>query len=261
MLKKTKHKTFANGTVYALTTADGFPIETTDTFLPFYTKDAIGRHQNTICDSNYGDRSERWMIGVSTMSGCPVKCKFCATATLPRWRRLSSDEIVAQVRFILDQNKTMDPCKSKEFKINYTRMGEPFLNLSEVRDAIAKIDKIVPNAHHYVSTIGILNADFSWIKDNVTLQFSIHSCDEEYRNWLIPYRRKMSLENIGKVRTQSQLKTTLNMTLVKKDDFDIDVIKEHFDPKFFFVKLSPINTNATSVSNQLGDGFVPQLNM
>lgn len=35
------------------------------------------------------------MIGVSVMSGCPVRCKFCATGNMKRWRNLSSQEINA----------------------------------------------------------------------------------------------------------------------------------------------------------------------
>ncbi len=77
MLNEVCNRTFANGVVYALKTEDDYPIEVTDTFLPFYTKDAIGRKQNGLNNTELGDRSERWMIGVSTMSGCPVGCKFC----------------------------------------------------------------------------------------------------------------------------------------------------------------------------------------
>lgn len=43
-----KQKNFANGTVYCLQLEDGKLIETTDTFLPYYTKDAIGRKQNML---------------------------------------------------------------------------------------------------------------------------------------------------------------------------------------------------------------------
>lgn len=53
-------RTFANGIVYLLRTHDGYPLEVTDTFLPFYTKDAIGRKQNTLEEKYYlGDRRER----------------------------------------------------------------------------------------------------------------------------------------------------------------------------------------------------------
>ena len=75
MLRYIKSKSFANGKVHLLETEDGYPVETTDTFLPYYTKDAIGSKQNALKDGNLGDRSERWMIGVSVMSGCPVGCK------------------------------------------------------------------------------------------------------------------------------------------------------------------------------------------
>ena len=46
-----RHREFANGVVYALQTKDGYPVEVTDTFLPYYTKDAIGKHQNKL--NNY----------------------------------------------------------------------------------------------------------------------------------------------------------------------------------------------------------------
>jgi adenine C2-methylase RlmN of 23S rRNA A2503 and tRNA A37 len=77
-MKEIAKKEFYNGIVYALESNNGYPIEVTDTFLPYYTKDAICEHQNNLHDYSVGDRKERWMIGVSCMSGCPVRCKFCA---------------------------------------------------------------------------------------------------------------------------------------------------------------------------------------
>jgi 23S rRNA (adenine2503-C2)-methyltransferase len=177
-MKLLDSRNFANGSVYALETDDEFPVEVTDTFLPFYTKDAVGRKQNTLKDVNFGDRTERWMIGVSCMSGCPVRCKFCATGQLKKWRSLTAQEIVDQVEFILARNPDFKFTEAKEHKINYTRMGEPFLNIEAVREAIRIIDEKYPGTHHYISTIGMKNADFSWIKDNVTLQVSLHSLDE-----------------------------------------------------------------------------------
>ena len=68
MIKEYKSKSFANGTVYAMRTEDGYPIEVTDTFLPFYTKNCIATGTNKLRDHNFGDRTERWMVGVSCMS-------------------------------------------------------------------------------------------------------------------------------------------------------------------------------------------------
>ena len=264
MFKEMCSRNFKNGVVYALKTKDDYPIEVTDTFLPFYTKDAIGRKQNTLYNNDLGSRKERWMVGVSTMSGCPVGCKFCATGNLKKCRNLTAEEIVEQVMFVVDKNlKTPFTFNSKEFKINYTRMGEPFLNVGELKKAIKFIDESFPatKVHHYVSTIGVKGADYSWIKDNITLQFSIHSFDEKYRDWLIPYKNKATLEELGKVRTKSGLKTTLNLTLARKEDFSIKELQRLFDPEYFFIKLSPINTNKVSEANNMGAGVIKTVNL
>jgi len=262
MLTEVMEKKFSNGIVFLLKTEDDYPIETTDTFLPYYTKNAIGRRQNSLVGKDLGSRAERWMCGVSVMSGCPVRCKFCATSKLKMWRSLTWREIVQQVKFVVEKNPNFQPEDSKEFKINYTRMGEPFLNIKHVMHAIEHIDSLWPkNVHHYVSTIGLKGSDFSWIKDNITLQVSLHSLDESRRRDLIPMPNLMSLEELGQIRTNSHQKTTLNMTLVDTQDFDINKLKKYFDPKYFFIKLSPINPNSVSDSNNLGEGIIVAKNL
>lgn len=260
MFTEIKHKDFANGTVYALRTRDGFLVEVTDTFLPVYTKDAVAQKQNLLRDSDVGSRADRWMIGVSTMSGCPVRCKFCATGTMKKCRNLSAQEIVGQIEFVLSK-RSEKFVAAFEHKINYTRMGEPFLNIKDVREAIKCVDTRYPGTHHYVSTIGIKGSDFSWIKDNITLQVSVHSLTEKKRNWLIPYKNKLTIKELGQIRTESSLKTTVNMTLVEESDFDIVTLKKLFDRDNFFIKLSPINTNEVSENNQLGEGIIESINI
>ena len=93
------------------------------------------------------------------------------------------------------------------------------------------------------------------------MQLSLHSLDEEHRNWLIPYKNKMTIEQLGNVRTESNLKTTINLTLVEEKDFDIEKIKLYFDKDKFFIKISPINPNTTSEKNGLGSGVVEGINL
>ena len=159
ILAEKNNRKFANGVVYLMETQDGYKVEVTDTFLPYYTKDCINEkteiNDNTTIAGGNLSRNERWMIGVSCMSGCPVGCKFCATGKLKKCRNLTAEEIVAQVDFILSKNPDINPENCKEFKINYTRMGEPFLNIDAVRKAIEIIDARYKNVHHYISTIGI----------------------------------------------------------------------------------------------------------
>ena len=264
MLKKVAEKEFANGRVYGLQTEDGDPLEVTTTFLPYYTKDAIGRKQNKLDNYKLGDYSERFMIGVSCQSGCCVHCKFCCTGQLKKFRNLTAEEIVEQVEFAVNEVRNRDGFNfidAKEHKINVTRMGEPFLNIDNVRKAIEIISEKYPGTHNYISTIGIKGADFSWIKGNITLQVSLHSLDEERRNELIPFKNKMTIEELGQIRTNSNLKTTVNMTLVDTEDFDIEKLYKYFDPKYFFIKLSPINVNAVSESNNMGEGIIEGINL
>ncbi len=260
-IKEIKKRSFNNGKVYCLK-SNCNPIEVTDTFLPFYTKNAINGNTNILKDYSLGSRKERWMIGVSCMSGCPVRCKFCATGSIKKVRNLTYKEIIEQVEFIINKNKNKyDFNEAKEHKILYTRMGEPFLNIDNVRRAIEEIEKKYPNTHHYLSTIGIKGSDFSWIKDNITLQISLHSLNEDKRNWLIPYKNKMSIEELGQIRTKSNLKTTINLTLVDEADFDIKLLKKYFDPEHFFIKLSPINKSIITEKNNIGDGVIQQINL
>ena len=264
MLKKIAEKEFANGRVYALQTEDGYPLEVTTTFLPYYTKDAIGRKQNKLDNYKLGDYSERFMIGVSCQSGCCVHCKFCCTGQLKKFRNLTAEEIVEQVEFAVNEVKKRDGfdfVNAKEHKINFTRMGEPFLNIENVKEAINIIDKKYPGTHNYISTIGIKGADFSWIKNNITLQISLHSLDEKRRDELIPFKNKMTIEELGQIRTNSNLKTTVNLTLVDTEDFDIEKLYKYFDPKHFFIKLSPINVNAVSEANNMGNGIIEGINL
>lgn len=260
-MKIVRSKNFTNGSVYCFELVDGSKIETTDTFLPYYTKFCTNG-SNQLTSTDIGSRKERYIIGVSTMSGCPVGCKFCATGSMKSWRNLTADEIINQVSFVLMSNRE-HYSSAKEFKINYTRMGEPFLNIDNVKEAIEKINTFYPdqNTHHFVSTVGLKGSDFSWIKDNISLQVSLHSLDEKRRHELIPINNLMSIEELGQIRTQSNLKTTVNLTLVDTEDFDINVLKKYFDPEFFFIKLSPINVNEISENNHMGKGIIKGNNL
>ena len=91
--------------------------------------------------------------------------------------------------------------------------------------------------------------------------FDIHSFDEQKRNWLIPYPSKMSIEELGRIRTESNLKTTINLTLVDESDFNAELLQKYFDKKHFYIKLSPINPNNISEKNHLGEGIIEGVNL
>ena len=39
----------------------------------------------------------------------------------------------------------------------------------------------------------------------------------------------MSIEELGQIRTKSNLKTTINLTLVDESDFDADKLEKYFE--------------------------------
>lgn len=273
--KTTAYKKFANGIVYALKTADGFPIEVTDTFLPMITLDAEKRGVNSLEIPDFGSRRDRWMIGVSVMSGCPVRCPFCATGALKRWRNLTAKEILAQIKFIVENNKgVFKPKEAKEFRILFTRMGEPVYNRKEVIKAISLIKDKWPNATVALSTIGPkvgTNDFFNAVKrlvnkyqdDFIQFQFSIHSTSDKERSFLQPVP-KLNLEELRafakKWKKVSQRKITLNFTLCDDNEFDIQKIEKVFSNDSVFIKLSPLNENATSEKNRMS-GIITAKNL
>jgi 23S rRNA (adenine2503-C2)-methyltransferase len=93
----------ADGTVKALfRTADGHPVEA-----------VLMRYRD-------GRRS----ICVSSQSGCPLTCSFCATGSMRFGRNLQAGEILDQVLHF----RRLEPVNHLVFM----GMGEPMLNLDEV---------------------------------------------------------------------------------------------------------------------------------
>lgn len=70
----------------------------------------------------------------------------------------------------------------------------------------------------------------------------------------------MSIEELGQIRTKSDLKTTVNMTLVDTADFDINKLKNSLILNIF-IKISPINENEVSRKNEMGAGIIKQENL
>lgn len=148
----------------------------------------------------YNSFYERTVICCSTMSGCPVGCKFCGTGN--RFiRNLTADEIVEQIATVLsDKNITDVNENGKRFQIMFMSMGEPLLNWDEVEKAIIILHKYYPNAELLLSTIAPLESEsivrmiqLSKTIDKVGLQFSIHKSNDTDRNKLIPYKNKLTL--------------------------------------------------------------------
>jgi len=143
--------------------------------------------------------NNRNTICISTQSGCPVGCKFCATGAAGFFRNLSMPEIISQVAFFANALKKND---EKITNIVLMGMGEPFLNYEATLQAINLLNN--PDCFDIgarritVSTIGIPDKidDFAEIGKQYNLAISLHAPNDQIRKKLIPIANKISLEEI-----------------------------------------------------------------
>lgn len=151
----------------------------------------------------YPDYKTRTVICCSTMSGCPIGCRFCGAGDY-FVRTLSGEEIVNQVETALKEVEIREGTIANEIgklQIMFMSMGEPMLNKRGMTDALRTLSVKYPNAALLISTIGP-RIDYEWfIKlsmeiETIGLQFSIHESTNEKRNTLIPFANKLTLQEI-----------------------------------------------------------------
>lgn len=153
----------------------------------------------------YPDYETRTVICCSTMSGCPVGCRFCGAGDY-FVRNATAAEIVGQVEHALIETG-VDPLKIKKLQVMFMSMGEPLLNKNGVIGACETLYDRYPNAALLLSSIGP-DIDYTWLYDlswripTIGLQFSIHKTTDEVRNELIPFKAKLTLSDIAEVGKQ-----------------------------------------------------------
>jgi 23S rRNA (adenine2503-C2)-methyltransferase len=158
---------------------------------------------NAVAESvlyKYPTYEERTVICCSTQSGCPVGCRFCGAGDA-FVRSLSSQEIIDQVEYLF-KDRDIDPHSVKRMQIMFMSMGEPLLNLKQLDPAIRELYKRYPRAALLIST-SAPQVDYRHVRElsqdvpTVGLQFSVHESTNEKRNELIPFKHKLTLEQIA----------------------------------------------------------------
>ncbi|MDR1859000.1 MAG: 23S rRNA (adenine(2503)-C(2))-methyltransferase RlmN [Treponema sp.] len=146
---------------------------------------------------------------LSTQAGCPAGCVFCKTGSLGFLRNLDSAEIVEQ---FLRLNKAAEEMASQPEQpaarpissIVVMGMGEPLLNLAELRKAVDVIAS--PAGLHFsrrkitVSTCGIADGIIGLADKGpaVRLALSLTCADEGLRRRLMPITAGQSLSSVKK---------------------------------------------------------------
>jgi len=222
------------------------------------------------CQPPYS-RGERWILMVSTLYGCPVKCLFCDAGGGYRGKP-SAEEILMQIDTMVVEWFPNGIIPASKFKIQFARMGEPSLNMA-VLEALEEL----PRRYHTVglmpsvSTIAPLGTDAFFerlidVKNRLyaggrfQFQYSVHTTDVVLRDQLIPVRKwdfaRMAAYG-EKFYRAGDRKITLNFALAADSPIEASVLTQYFDPARYLVKLTPVNPTSRATQNNLASRIDP----
>jgi 23S rRNA (adenine2503-C2)-methyltransferase len=163
-------RTASDGTVKALfATGDGRPLEA-----------VLMRY-----------RDSRRSICVSSQSGCPLTCKFCATGQMRFARNLTASEILDQALHFR-RIDAIDHCV-------FMGMGEPMLNLDNVLAACERLPEVgITHRRTAISTVGWIPGieRLTECEMPLRLALSLHAADEALRSELMPVNERYPLGEV-----------------------------------------------------------------
>ena len=99
-------------------------------------------------------REDKWVIIISTMYGCPVRCEMCDAGTYYKGK-ISYQTMLDQIEHIVSRRFPSRTIPAKKFKVQFARMGEPALN-NDVLDVMKLINKKLEHARETVVKINEL---------------------------------------------------------------------------------------------------------
>ncbi|MGH2834647.1 MAG: 23S rRNA (adenine(2503)-C(2))-methyltransferase RlmN [Solirubrobacteraceae bacterium] len=136
-------------------------------------------------------RDSRRSICVSSQSGCPLTCTFCATGTMKFARNLTASEILDQALYFR-RIEAIDHCV-------FMGMGEPMLNLDAVLAACERLPDLgITNRRTAISTVGWIPGIERLTEQEMPLRLalSLHAADEALRSELMPVNERYPLADV-----------------------------------------------------------------
>ena len=211
-----------DGTVKALfTTADGRPIEA-----------VLMRYRD-------GRRS----ICVSSQSGCPLTCTFCATGAMKFGRNLTAAEIVDQALHFR-RTEAIDHCV-------FMGMGEPMMNLDNVLAACERLPDLgISHRRTAISTVGWVPGIERLAETTapIRLALSLHAPNDGLRSELMPVNDRYPLAEVLEAchryhRRRRRMVFVEYVMLAKVNDSPALAreLARLLDPRAFKVNLIPYN--------------------
>jgi 23S rRNA (adenine2503-C2)-methyltransferase len=137
-------------------------------------------------------RDRRRSLCLSSQSGCPLTCTFCATGAMRFGRNLTASEILDQAlhfRRLEEVNHVV-----------YMGMGEPFLNVDAVLESARRLPDLgVTPRRTTISTVGWmpgLRRFVDEVVEPIRLALSIHAADPALRSELMPVNDRYPLPDV-----------------------------------------------------------------
>ncbi len=137
-------------------------------------------------------RDGRRSICVSSQSGCPLTCSFCATGAMRFGRNLTAGEILDQALYF----RRLEPVDHLVFM----GMGEPMLNLDNVLGAARRLPDLgITHRRTTISTVGWLPGLARFVDEveqPIRLALSLHAADPRLRSQLMPVNDRYPLDAV-----------------------------------------------------------------
>jgi 23S rRNA (adenine2503-C2)-methyltransferase len=133
----------------------------------------------------------RRSLCLSSQSGCPLTCTFCATGSMRFGRNLTTSEILDQAlhfRRREDVNHAV-----------FMGMGEPLLNLDAVLAACERLPEVgIATSNTAISTVGWIPGIERLAREGprVRLALSLHAADDALRSELMPVNDRHPLADV-----------------------------------------------------------------
>jgi 23S rRNA (adenine2503-C2)-methyltransferase len=137
-------------------------------------------------------RDGRRSICVSSQSGCPLTCTFCATGAMRFGRNLTASEILDQALHFR-RIEALDHCV-------FMGMGEPMLNLDYVLEAARRLPDLgITHRRTTISTVGWLPGLTRFVdevEEPIRLALSLHAPEDALRSGLMPVNERYPLAEV-----------------------------------------------------------------
>jgi 23S rRNA (adenine2503-C2)-methyltransferase len=193
-------------------------------------------------------RDGRRSVCVSSQSGCPLTCTFCATGQMRFHRNLTASEILDQALHFR-RLEPVDHCV-------FMGMGEPMLNVDEVVAAARRLPDLgVTHRRTTVSTVGWLpglRRFVDEVEEPIRLALSLHAAEPGLRSQLMPVNNRYPLPDvIAECRRYFELRRRkvfveyVMLAGVNDRAEQARALAELLDPKVFKVNLIPYNPTGT----------------